>query len=108
MSWTRYLLHDFWTARALNEMDDERQRSKRAARQRSMRRSKEIKEQSARIDELEQDLAETTLLLRALADLSVSKGLITADEISERALELDKLDGVVDGRMGDEAGDSGA
>jgi len=101
MSWTRFLLHDFWMRSLRN--DGEWRRTRRAARQQVMLRAKEIEQQSARIDELEQDLAETTLLLRALADLSVSKGLITADEISERALELDKLDGVVDGRMGDEA-----
>lgn len=100
MSWTRYLLHDFWTAREFNKMDDER-RSRRKSTQRTRQRHvSETKVLESRVDELEQDLGEAVLLLRSMSDLCVQKGVISAEEMMAKAEELDALDGVVDGRMG--------
>ena len=60
-----------------------------------------------RIEELEQDLAETSLLVRTLADLCVEKGVLAAGEMVAKAEQLDALDGVIDGRMGKPADDGG-
>ncbi|MFT6082120.1 MAG: hypothetical protein ACI8UD_001655 [Planctomycetota bacterium] len=57
-------------------------------------------EMGTRIEELEQDLGEATLLLRTLADLCVHKGVVTEEEMMQKAQQLDALDGVVDGRLG--------
>ena len=100
MSWTRYLLHDFWTAREFNKMDDAQRSSRKSARLRRQRSATMNKQLEGRIDELEQDLGEAVLLLRTMSDLCVEKGVISAEEMMAKAEELDALDGVVDGRMG--------
>lgn len=105
MSWARYLIHDFWTAREFNRRDEERRRTNRASRMRARARTRDIDDNRARIGELEQDLAEATLLLRTLADLCVQKGVLTADEVAAKAEELDALDGTIDGRIGEEPPD---
>lgn len=105
MSWTRYLLHDFWTAREFNKIDEERRARRRSRRMRTQRQAAERAKLESRIEELEQDLGEAVLLLRTMSDLCVQKGVLTADEMMERAEELDALDGVIDGRMGKPADD---
>lgn len=100
MSWTRYLLHDFWTAREFNRIDEERRVRRRSRRKRTRRLANERAKLEGRIEELEQDLGEAVLLLRTMSDLCVQKGVLTADEMMARAEELDALDGVLDGRMG--------
>lgn len=96
MSWTRYLLHDFWTARALNELEEKLTSSRRNARRQVLAKAA----LSDRVRELEQDLEETVLLARALADVCMAKGLLDAKELGARIEHLDGLDGVVDGRIG--------
>ncbi|MFT4513912.1 MAG: hypothetical protein ACI89X_002587 [Planctomycetota bacterium] len=100
MSWTRYLLHDFWTAREFNKMDDERRSRRKSTQRMRQRHVSEKQELGGRIDELEQDLGEAVLLLRTMSDLCVQKGVISAEEMMAKAEELDALDGVIDGRMG--------
>ena len=100
MSWTRYLLHDFWTAREFNELEASQRSSRRSARQHRSNAARARKELQERIEELEQDLGEATLLLRTLADLCVEEGVLTAEQLQAKAKELDALDGVIDGRMG--------
>ncbi|MFT7534857.1 MAG: hypothetical protein ACI85K_000807 [Hyphomicrobiaceae bacterium] len=100
MSWTRYLLHDFWTAREFNKMDDERRSRRKSTQRMRHRHVSETKVLENRVDELEQDLGEAVLLLRSMSDLCVQKGVISAEEMMAKAEELDALDGVMDGRMG--------
>lgn len=101
MSWTRYLLHDFWTAREFNRIDDEERRRNRSQRAARRRHETELAVMAQRIDELEQDLGEATLLLRALADLCVEQGVVAPADLAAKAAALDALDGTVDGRMTD-------
>jgi hypothetical protein len=92
MSWTRYFLHDYFTAKELDRIDHNlrRLRSSRA------RSDSELRD---RIDELEDDLARLTLLVHAMAETCVRKGLLSRKEISRMADELDLLDGCADGKL---------
>ena len=99
MSWTRFLLHDFWTAREFNKIDDGRRARRKSSRRRRNQHASERAAVSNRIDELEQDLGEAVLLLRTMSDLCVAKGVISAEEMMAKAEELDAQDGVTDGRM---------
>ena len=61
MSWTRYLLHDFWTAREFNKIDDERRARRKSSRRQRHQHASERAALSNRIAELEQDLGEAVL-----------------------------------------------
>lgn len=100
MSWTRYLLHDFWTAREFNKIDEERRARRRTSRRRTERLKAAREALEARVDELEQDLGEAVLLVRTLTDLCLEKGVLDPEDMFKKAEELDALDGVIDGRMG--------
>ncbi len=52
-----------------------------------------------RVDELEDDFGRALLLLQTLAELCVSKGILTRDEITAMAARVDKADGVKDGKL---------
>lgn len=106
MSWTRYLLHDFWTAREFERLDVERRHRRQASRRAARRRVEQARALEARVAELEENLAEATLLLRTLSDLCVQKGVVTAAEMAAHAEHLDALDGMIDGRLGPSAGPS--
>jgi hypothetical protein len=95
MSWTRYLFHDFFTASELNRMD---------ARFRRLRQARTVDVQSRgnmldRIDELEDDLGRLTLFAQTLAEACVRNGLLTREQISTIAQELDLADGKQDGKL---------
>lgn len=81
MSWTRYLLHDFWTAREFNEIEDTRRSERRSHRRHRSNAAAERMKLRDRVEELEQDLAETSLLVHTLADLCVEKGALAAGEM---------------------------
>lgn len=100
MSWTNYLLYDFWTARKFNELDAERAQRRRSERRRRRERGAERAAIEQRLEELERSLEESALLLRSLADLCLEKGVLSPDDLAARAHELDGLDGRIDGRMG--------
>jgi len=100
MSWTRYLLHDFWTAREFNKMDEERVARRRSSRRRTERLAAQRRELEGRVEELEQDLGEAVLLVRTLTDLCLEKGILGSEELMAKAEQLDALDGEIDGRMG--------
>ncbi len=51
----------------------------------------------AAIDQLEVDIGRTLLKLHAVSDVLVEKGLVTSEELAEKARELDSLDGQSDG-----------
>lgn len=92
MSWTRYLLHDYFTAREFNRLDDDRRRRAWADRRARVRTND-------RIAELEGDLASLAQLSRALVEACLSKGVVTREELAALADKLDELDGVKDGRL---------
>ena len=92
MSWTRYLLHDFFTAHELNRIDERFRRSRTASA--STRAG-----MYDRIDELEDDLGRATLIVHALAEACVRKGLLTREEIAAMVNEVDLRDGKSDGKL---------
>lgn len=52
-----------------------------------------------RLEQLEDDLARTHLLIHALVEACLSKGVLTREQISEACARLDLLDGVADGKL---------
>jgi predicted Zn-dependent peptidase len=57
------------------------------------------RQQSARITQLEDELARVSLLTFALADLCLDTGLVTLDDLKERLRKIDLSDGVEDGKL---------
>jgi hypothetical protein len=92
VSWTRYLLHDYFTAEEFNRMD----RRVRQMRSSQARSSADLRD---RIADLEDDLGRLTLLTYALAEACVRKGVFTREEIASFADELDLVDGRADGKL---------
>jgi len=92
MGWERYFLHDFFTATELNELEERLASSHRVARERHT-------SARARIEALEKDLGRIALVTRSLADLCISKGLLTKNELVQLMLEVDLADGVRDQRL---------
>ena len=82
MGWERYLFLDMFTASELNALD-EKLTAQHVAERDKQRSAK------ARIEALEADLERVALLARALADLCLSKGLLTKDELLRQLLEAD-------------------
>lgn len=98
MSWIRYLLHDFWTAREFNRMEEEVAGNRAMTRWRTRELKGDLAGLRERVLELEDDLGRATLLLRALADTCVKKGLLSRAELQVVASRLDAEDGSVDGK----------
>jgi len=92
MSLSRYYLHDFWTAREFNKME-EQMRSRSRAHRNARRRD------AAERDELEEDVGFLTLTLMGLIRSLVDKGLITRDQLQAEMQALDLTDGEADGRL---------
>jgi len=92
VTWTRYLLHDFWTAEELNAIDRRFERTRRA-RMRSSRTT------DARISELEDDVARLTLVVKALSEAVVAQGAVSREDLSAWLERIDLLDGVADGKL---------
>ncbi|MCA9179272.1 MAG: hypothetical protein KDB14_32660 [Planctomycetales bacterium] len=93
MTWSRYFLNDYFTAREFDEVD-KRIRTQARARAAGNREMRE------RIEELEEENARLALLLRALTELSVRKGLFSQQELQAVTREVDLWDGSEDGRYG--------
>ena len=92
MSWTRYMFHDFYTAKEFNRMDD---RLRRMRMQSGASRANLLD----RVDELEDDLCRMSLILHAVVEASVNKGVLTREEISDMVEQIDLLDGQADGKL---------
>jgi len=92
MGWERYFLHDFFTAKEFNELDEKLEFRRR------LDREKQSNAQ-ARITALENDLARVALLARALADLCIAKGVLTKEELKQQLLEADLADGRRDEKL---------
>jgi hypothetical protein len=59
-----------------------------------------------RVDELEDDLCRMSLLVHALTEACIKKGVLTREEISAMAQQVDLLDGQADGKLDPAALDS--
>jgi hypothetical protein len=92
MSWMRELFRDFFPAQELNRLDAamERRRSRAAAERIDLR---------AHILEVEDDLARLALVVHALAETCLKKGVLTREEIAAMMAKVDLLDGVADGKL---------
>jgi len=91
MGLTRYFLHDFWTAREFDQLDEELER----ARIRSAHHQDQLLTQ---LEDLERDIGRLTLTVRALVDVCLAKGLFEKGELTSRMKRIDLSDGVEDGR----------
>ena len=96
MSWTRYLVHDFWTAREFNEIEERTKAHARALRRSGRRASRQR-------EELETDVGFLALTLLSLVRSLVDKGVLSAEELRAHMRELDAADGVEDGRLDPDA-----
>ncbi|NQU22038.1 MAG: hypothetical protein HQ567_12200 [Candidatus Nealsonbacteria bacterium] len=92
MGWTRYLMHDFFTAREFDRLDDAAERRRQTA-------SSARGDLRCRVDDLEDDLARMALLVHSLAEACVRNGALTREEISAVMTEVDLADGVADGKL---------
>jgi hypothetical protein len=95
MTWTRYLFHDFFTARELNRMDDRVRRLRKS----QMSRVNLQANLADRVEQLEDDLGRMTLFAHALAETCVRHGLLTREQIAAVAGEIDMADGQADGKL---------
>jgi hypothetical protein len=92
MGWKIRMGGDVWTWREFDALNARLERMRRSA-------SATRIQANDRIADLEDDLARTTLLVHALAEVCVRKGLLTREEIAEIAEQIDLLDGQVDGKL---------
>ena len=92
MGISRWLFNDWYTAHELDELErrqDLVQKSARESRQ-------ELRDQ---IRDARSDMAALALLTRSLAELCLARGVLTRDELKQRMLELDIIDGRADGGL---------
>jgi hypothetical protein len=87
-----YFLHDFFTARELNELE------RRARRERTFQHGQRLSTLK-RAEVTEEELGRVALLARSLAELCLAKGLITAEELRQRMLTVDAVDGARDAKL---------
>lgn len=92
MSWTRFLLNDFFTARELNQAEEER----RAMRRSLQRRNRTLQ---ARVETLEDDIGRVALIARTLVEVVLQKNVLTRDELDALIEHVDGFDGKIDGRL---------
>jgi len=52
-----------------------------------------------RVNQLEDDLSRTLLLLQALTEACIAKGVLTREELAAMAEQVDLSDGVADGKL---------
>lgn len=52
-----------------------------------------------RVTQLEDDLSRTLLLLQALTETCIAKGMLTREELATMAEQVDLSDGVADGKL---------
>ncbi len=52
-----------------------------------------------RVSQLEDDLGRALLLIQALAETCIEKGVLSREEIAEMAKKVDLADGVADGKL---------
>lgn len=79
----------------LRRLTEQQSRQNRGRRQQNT----EIKELSARIDQLEDDLGFVSLVLASVMARLDEKGTLTRADVRAAMQELDEIDGVADGRL---------
>lgn len=92
MGISRWLFNDWYTAHELNELErrhNEVQKTARESRQ-------ELRDQIA---DARSDMAALALLTRSLAELCLERGVLSRDELKQRMLALDIIDGRMDGGL---------
>ena len=90
--WTRYLFHDYWTAKEFNSMED------RMRRQASTRRRRDGDRQAA-VEELEAEIGFVALMNRAMLQVMMENGLCDKARIGQLMRHFDTLDGEADGGL---------
>lgn len=92
MSWTRYLNREWWTYQQIDVLDEK-------IRQRARDDSSARAHISDRVDALEDALERALLLVQALGETCVRKGVLSREEIAAVVAEIDLLDGQADGKL---------
>jgi hypothetical protein len=92
MSWTRFFFHDYFTAQELNKLD-------RRLKQQRQLRSASSRELRDRVETLEDENARLALMLQALTECCVRKGVVTREELQRMVSEVDLWDGKQDGKL---------
>jgi hypothetical protein len=91
VDWMRYLAPDWWQREKIDSIDRQL---------RAMRRSAPSANRvDAELDNLASDLGKAMLLVHALIETCVRKGVLTREEIAEIIRELDLRDGAADGQL---------
>lgn len=91
MNWSRYFMHDFFTAAEFHRIEEKLKRQ-------SQNISSSQRPMLDRISELEDEVARLSLLTHALAETCVASGAITREKLGETIYRVDAEDGVVDGK----------
>ena len=91
--WMFYLAPEAWERYKLLDMHDDLKQSQREASHARARATESV-------ETLEENLSRALLLVHSLTEALVRKGLVTREEISAVASQLDMLDGKSDGKLG--------
>ena len=90
--WTMFLISKYFSTRH-SEMLDSKQKRFRAGSLGSRIHTED------RVNQLEDDLGRALLLLQALAETCIVKGVLTREELATMAEQVDLSDGVADGKL---------
>jgi hypothetical protein len=91
--WMFYLAPEAWERYKLLDMHDDLKQSQREASHARARATETV-------ETLQENLSRALLLVHSLTEALVRKGLVTREEISAVAAQLDMLDGQADGKLG--------
>jgi len=92
MSFMRYFAHDYWQTSQIDRLDAK-------VRQIRLHESASRGRDMDRFEILEDDLARMALLVHALSEACVRKGVLTREEITAMIEEVDLADGQADGKL---------
>jgi len=103
MSFLELLFPDYATARHLRTLDEKNRTlevRQRVAHNRSNRLIEaKSKKANSRIEQLEQELGQASLVIEALIEKLEEKSLVSREELERLVTEIDARDGVIDGRI---------
>ena len=89
MGLARWVFNDLFTAHELDQLD-------RRASERDARTDEDIDALHDTVADLRADLERTSLLVKALADLCVERGVLTREQLHDKLLVLGLADGARD------------
>ena len=90
--WTMYSINKYFGNRQRETIDQKLKRYRK-------RTSDSRIELVDRMDQLEDDLGRTLLLVHALAESCIAKGVLSREEIAQMGKKVDLADGVADGKL---------